>query len=297
MTELDDVLRGSFARIAEPGDPAGVAAAIQSRVDAGDTGTPADSSGFGGGSWLPWIGLVVVAGLVGGAVGVTGLVGRPSVEVASVGYSALLDERVDVLSCPGGEPVGTLVQGERVLAIARSDDSAFVGVRDPYNTASTVWLPAAAIVVDEGEQDVAALPVDDCDEVVVTVPTPTPTPEPTTDPQPQPQPGPRPVRDTTAPTLGQASANPGAIATLGWAPYCADVSTISVPAVDNVGVASVTATWSSGSAALTPSGSTWSFPFTSTTTGSFTITLVALDAAGNASAPAMTSVSVYSCVI
>lgn len=86
MTELDDMLRGSFARIAEPGDPTGVAAAIQSRVDSGDTGTPASSSGFGGGlrPWLPWIGLAIVVAITGGAVGASGVLTPPPPTTSAV---------------------------------------------------------------------------------------------------------------------------------------------------------------------------------------------------------------------
>lgn len=86
MTELDDVLRGSFARIAEPGDPTGVVAAIQARVDSGDTGTPADSSGFGGGlrPWLPWIGLAIVVAITGGAIGASGVLTPPTAAPTSV---------------------------------------------------------------------------------------------------------------------------------------------------------------------------------------------------------------------
>lgn len=73
MTELDDVLRQSFARIAEPGDPAGVVDAIRSRMAAGDTGTPASSSGFlpSRDRILPWLfgGAVLLLGTL--AVGMT----------------------------------------------------------------------------------------------------------------------------------------------------------------------------------------------------------------------------------
>jgi len=90
MSELDDVLRGSFARIAEPGDPTGVVAAIQSRVDAGDTGTPAESSGFGGRlrPWLPWIGLAIVVAITGGAMGASGMLTPPMPAPTSVSVSA-----------------------------------------------------------------------------------------------------------------------------------------------------------------------------------------------------------------
>ena len=86
MTELkdiDSVLRDSFARIAEPGDPAGVADAIRARLVAGDTGAPAHSSGFGSRGLGPWLlggAVVVAAALGGGAIGASGLVGTPPAE-------------------------------------------------------------------------------------------------------------------------------------------------------------------------------------------------------------------------
>lgn len=74
MSELDDVLRQSFARVAEPGDPAGVAEALRARMAAGDTGTPAATSGFAAGrGWFwPFLALAVVLGVLGGALGASG---------------------------------------------------------------------------------------------------------------------------------------------------------------------------------------------------------------------------------
>ena len=78
MTELKDIdslLRDSFARIAEPGDPAGVVDSIRTRMDAGDTGTPASSSGFGDrrGWFWPYVAGAVVLGILGWALGVSGV--------------------------------------------------------------------------------------------------------------------------------------------------------------------------------------------------------------------------------
>ena len=74
MTDIDDVLRQSFARIAEPGDPAGVAEALRARMAAGDTGTPATTSGFGGrrGWYWPYVAGAVVLGVLGAVLGASG---------------------------------------------------------------------------------------------------------------------------------------------------------------------------------------------------------------------------------
>src|SRR5664279_4863986 len=81
MADLDTLLRDSFARLAEPGDPTGVAEAIQARVDAG--GGPGPSGGSGGGgfggfrSWIPWAGVALLLGVGGAAAGHAGIFGQP----------------------------------------------------------------------------------------------------------------------------------------------------------------------------------------------------------------------------
>ena len=74
MTDIDAALRGAFARAAEPGDPAGVVEALRARMAAGDTGTPAATSGFGArrGWWWPYVAGAVVLGVVGGVLGASG---------------------------------------------------------------------------------------------------------------------------------------------------------------------------------------------------------------------------------
>src|SRR5690349_4735895 len=144
MAEIDVLLSSSLKRVAQPGDPAGVADAIRSRVDAGDTGTPASSSGFGGGgplSWLPWIGVIAVAGIVGGTMGATGVFGEEAAPPppSPAGISSYIDGHVDGLACPGGAVIGSLDPGQRVYAVERSDDTAYLSVRDPYDLTRTVW--------------------------------------------------------------------------------------------------------------------------------------------------------------
>lgn len=125
-----------------------------------------------------------------------------------------------------------------------------------------------------------------------TTPTPTATPSPTpsptvpVDPGPAaPPPPPRPV--DAPPSIRQISAAP---ATVG----CEQASTVSVIAADDDGVHDVTLSWngpSSGAAPMTLHGGTWSYviPMMSGA-GTYTITAVARDTAGQASAPAQIGV-------
>ena len=84
MAEIDDLLSSTLKRVAHPGDAAGVADAIRSRVDAGDTGTPATSSGFGRRGffrWWPWIAALVLLLGVGVPFAAIGLI--PGEDVAA----------------------------------------------------------------------------------------------------------------------------------------------------------------------------------------------------------------------
>jgi hypothetical protein len=298
MAELDDMLSESLKRAATPGDPTGVADAIRARVAAGDTGTPASTSGFGAASaplsWLPWIGVVVVAGLAGAAIGVSGFVGRPTVEVAVVGSTTILTTDAPAAACPGGPAIATVPADTRVLAVAQSDDAAHLGVRDPDDFSSILWLSTSDVAVDEGQT--AVLPTGaPCPVAVIAAPEPAPAPTPT----PTEAPGPVPD-DTTGPSLS-ASAQPTIITMQGFSAYCGpDVSTVSVSADDPSGIAGVTASWSGGSANLSGSGSSWSFGFSEDTTGvadtPYTITLTATDGAGNTSSTAVV-VTVTYCLI
>jgi len=306
MAEIDTLLSNSLKRLAQPGDAAGVADAIRSRVDAGDTGTPAQSSGFGGGSplsWLPWVGLVVVAGLVGGSLAPLGVFGAVVTEVATAETAMLPDDATAYLCIEGAE-AAQLPAGQRVLAVGRSDDSTWLGVRDPLNAVATLWLPAGSVVLDAG-QDAAALPVGgDCPtiETTLAVPVaPAPAPGPTTPPAPGPNPGPNPgPSDTTPPAIVQWGATlpePSGV--------CRDLvgetATLYALTSDNVAVTSVAISWSgvaSGSSTMAGSGNSWTFeydPPPTTPFGDLVFTMIAFDAAGNDSEPRTAKVSVLDC--
>lgn len=280
---LDSRLRDAFAKAAEQGDSTGVADAIRSRIAAGDSGTSVASStapGWGGGvfSWMPWLGLVVLAGIGGTALGASGVIASEPREIVA-GYTAVLDDSAPAASCPGGPVIGELFAGDRVLAVARSDDSAYLGVRDPNDFARTLWFARSVVVVDAGQADVDSLPVETCP--VATVEVIEPAPVPTEEPEPIPGPS-----DKVPPTLGQQYASPKT--TL----YQGDSTTIYAFSSDNVATTQVLISWSgvangSGSMIDGP-GNQWTFPYAKpdgAPIGKVTFTLVARDAAGNQSAP------------
>jgi len=304
MSELDDVLRQSFARIAEPGDPAGVAEAMRTRLAAGDTGTPAATSGFGSSAgWVvPWLfggALLAVGGLL---LGTSGLL-NPLLAPEPVAQTVQLTTSVDALDCPDGAPVAELAAGNRVLVVARSDDSAYLGVRNPYDTAATVWLPAAVVVADADQPAIDSLPVDGCGtaDTTLVAPTAEPTAPPTPTETQAPTP-PKPAADRTIPTLGNPTATPAEdiCAYDSYSAYYAVASVIAVTASDNVAVAGVSISWTgvaTGSSQMTGSGTSWTFSFNppeATPTGNVTFVLQARDAAGNLSGTKQTVVAVIS---
>jgi hypothetical protein len=303
FTELDGMLRDALQRAAQPGDSTGVADAIRSRVAAGDPGTSVAAStapGWGGGvsGWLPWLGLIVLAGIGGTALGASGVIAGEPREILA-GYTAVLDDSAPAASCPGGPVIDELFAGDRVLAIARSEDSGYLGVRDPNDFARTLWFDRAVVVVDAGQADVDSLPIEACP--VATVEVIEPTPVPTEEPEPEPEPEPAPVpSDTTAPSLANANANPKTISMQGFPECGPTASVISVNVTDPGGVQSVKATWTGGSALLNRSGSTWSFSFSEDTIGftdtNYTITLTATDSSGNVGSTAV-AVTVEYCLI
>jgi len=286
---LDELLSGSLKRAAQPGDSAGVADTIRARVAAGDVGTPAPGStapGFGGGalSWIPWVGAIVVLGLVGGTLGATGAFGRPDAPapVSDKVLIALTPSGVDAGVCPSGAPITELQPGQHVIALARTEDSADIEVRDPAALDQTVWVTAKAL--KSLGKDFSTLPVSGCG---VLTSTPVPTPVVVTPVTPT---KPKPAKDTTPPSIGKPMAD-----------FQNCHTTISVTAADNIGVTSVTITWSgpsnNGSGSMSPVGGHWEYTtsgFHDTLNNTFKVT--AHDAAGNSS-PTNSVVAETQCVI
>ena len=281
---LDELLSGSLKRAAQPGDSAGVADAIRARVASGDAGTPAPSngsapgfgSGGGVGSWLPWLGLIVVGAIVGGALGLTGVAGHPVLHQTSANQGILIALSVPGRACPGGPIVAELTPGSRVVALARSTDSAQVQVRNPEDVSQLVWIPTGELVSDSGQSAVAGLPVGPSCPTVYVAQAPVVVPvTPVTPPKKPVKPG-QPA-DTTKPTEGKPTA---------LVENCR--TTVTVTASDNVGVTSVSLSWSgtnTGSGSMNSiGGGQWQKVFlTGMHDGNTTFVTVAHDAAGNAS--------------
>lgn len=284
---LDGRLRDALGQAAQPGDSTGVADAIRSRIAAGDPGTSVSGStapGWGGGGvlgWLPWLAIVMLAGVGGSALGASGVMGVEQRQVVA-GYTAVLDDSAPAASCPGGPVIGSLSAGDRVLAVARSEDSGYLGVRDPNDFARTLWFDRAVVVVDAGQADVDSLPIEACPVATVSVvePTPVPSDDPVPGPIPVPQPGPS---DTTAPKINTATGTPNPL-------FNTNPLLLQVTAGDGVGVVGVDVSWSgefTGSASMSPVGSEWRYTFTppNDNGGDIHFTFRARDAAGNLSAP------------
>jgi hypothetical protein len=319
MSELDVLLRESLGRLAEPGDPTGVADAVRARVGAagaggetppgagptGGGGSGAAGAGGGGAStgfWGGWAPLAVL-----GAVGLVGGIGLALAQEpdalaadATVPLEISLPMTVPGAACPGGAPVAQLDGGAHVLALYRSEDGAFLAVRNPALLGQTVWIPASSAIVDEG-QDVEALPVDGCHEggeiVAAPEPEPVPTetaplPEETTDPKPGPKPQPEPAPDTSAPTISGGQFSPGSLKGAGAGCGGNGQTTITLSVTDNVGVTGVVAADNHANVAMSAgsqSGSNWTFVATASnqpssgSNVSVTVTFTATDAAGNSS--------------
>ena len=120
------------------------------------------------------IGIVIAATIAGGAVGASGLVGRP-VETVDVAAPVVVLESVDALACVDGPVVDDIPAGTPVLATLRNDDGSWVGVSSPSGDGSVVWIPVGVLTLDDGQPELADLPIGGACPVVVT-PTPTPTP-------------------------------------------------------------------------------------------------------------------------
>lgn len=313
MTDIDQMLREALPRIAAaPSQPpaaiagtGSLAEVIRARVEAGDTGAVVAQSvapGWGGvglGGALASGAVIVGAGVVGTSLGLSGVLGGPATVVEPPASTVVV--QAAAYDCVDGVVVGSFAADTRVLAVARSEDGAWVGVRSTSELLRTVWVPVSAVVADA---DLGSLPVGGECPTFTAMPlapapveseTPVEQPDPGAPPRPGPAPGPAPAPvpapgDTSAPTLANASASPSPV-------YNADPLTISVSAADDVGVAGVTISLpGGGSAQMSKSGSVWTYVWngTSTTTlGSISFTMVARDAAGNTSAPATATATHY----
>lgn len=285
MSELDVLLRESLGRLAEPGDPTGVAEAIRARVEA--AGSSGDGSPGGGGSgagsggswgsgtgsfwagWAPLGGLALLAAAGGVALGLglpaAGADAMPASEAPLVVSRA---GSIPAAACPGGTTIAGLDPGARVLALARDEAGTNLAVRDPGALNSIVWVAAGSAVVDP-DADVAGLPVWGCGDTtaipVAPVPTLAPAPDPGPDPAPAPAPGPGPgPKPVPAPPPPADTQNP-TIQVGGWsetyvctvdAGYGPASASISITVGDNVGVTSVTATSPTAGVSLSgPAGS------------------------------------------
>ncbi|HEX4444446.1 MAG TPA: hypothetical protein VHZ81_12800 [Galbitalea sp.] len=256
-------------------------------------------------SWLPWVGLVVAVGVVGGVLGLTGVFGHPTTDRVVFANDASLARTAAALTCPAGAEVTRLQAGDRVVAVARSEDSSYLGVRNPQNIAQTVWVSRDVVAIDPGQPSIATLPVSSCPTVSILMPptkhssttkptTPTKPTAPTKPPKPKPL-------DKTAPKLAVPTAGTDTVCTANSNPPHSD--TITVTASDNVGVASVAISWGgavSGNGHMThAAGSTWTYLYnvgSSNAAGTITFQLQAKDAVGNLSSPTKVSITQAGCV-
>jgi hypothetical protein len=155
--------------------------------------------------------------------------------------------------------LGRFRAADRVLAVARSNGG-WIGVRDPDDLLSTVWIDARDLSPDEGSTSLAGLPEGGCStaEVIAlgettvpattsstTVPTtvaPTTTTPPTTVPATV---APTTVPANQPPAIGNLGADPTSISAVVGSSSCGtSTSTIAVNVSDASGVASVVVRWS-----------------------------------------------------
>jgi len=112
------------------------------------------------------IAALVGAGGAGAALALTGATSRPERAVGFIADTV----SVKVFECIDGPEVAPFAAGDRVLIVARSGDSAWLGVRKPGATAQTVWLPSDVLTLDPGDELNPALPIaGDCPSAVVVV--------------------------------------------------------------------------------------------------------------------------------
>lgn len=148
MAELDATLRDAFTRAAEPGDPAGVAASILARVNAGDTGTPAATSGFAS-PWRrlwPYLAGVALAGILGAVLGLSGVLApRPAVvDVAPAPTASSATPTITPTATPTPTPTPT------VTVTAEPEPPAPVADTAAPALGAASASPASGVCADDG---------------------------------------------------------------------------------------------------------------------------------------------------
>ena len=99
--------------------------------------------------------LVAVVGLtIGGVVRAVTASDTPAEVVAAVGAASVHD-------CPTGEVLDSYTSGSRVYAVARTESSEWVQVRDLAAPDRVVWISADDVEMDD---DISSLPVGECPE-------------------------------------------------------------------------------------------------------------------------------------
>ena len=93
------------------------------------------------------------------AAWITAVFGCQTDDLLVVGYTSVLDGTAAAAACPGGPIVASLGAGTRVLTIQRSEDSAWLGVRNPNDFGDVMWLANADLVIDPAQRAVFTLPV------------------------------------------------------------------------------------------------------------------------------------------
>lgn len=312
----DDSLREIFEQGLEPVDvPDGLGEQLVERT----TEAIAAASGASSGLSLPAIiGIAAAGGLL-----IGGLLGAFS---DSDTAQATTLAAAPIYACPGSDEVGTLHQGDRVVMIGQSGE--WIAVRNVRGDLERVFINQDHVTADDSSVDLPEASCDEngtlvvAGEEVVTTTTTTVPPETTTTTEAQTggttssttsttttttvptttsttttQP-PTTTSTTTTTTQAPDTQDPN-ISTADAAPdeifevdgnVCPTSSGISATVTDDVGVASVVATWSgAGSPAnMGQSGDTWTTTFGTFPGGTWpsgftdvTITITASDAAGN----------------
>ena len=106
-------------------------------------------------AWILGIGVIAAVGFGAGALAQTATSGSDEGDVvASADVAAVYD-------CPSGSQLDEYPVGSRVFAVAKTENGAWIQIRDLDAPGLRNWIPARAL---DGDTDLAALPVTVCDE-------------------------------------------------------------------------------------------------------------------------------------